>query len=124
MTGKWFNNESIQVGNNTSDVGELKTDNAQLLSFDQIDTQAQNYLEYFANDIDEFEHYKTTQIDTIELSMARTTDDNGNYYMVPAWYYFLKSGQLQVDKRSAVCINAIDGSIIDIEHGGNTITIN
>ncbi len=110
--------------NSPSDVGELKTDNAQLLSFDQIDTQAQNYLEYFANDIDEFEHYKTPQIDTIELSMARTTDDNGNYYMVPAWYYFLKSGQLQVDKRSAVCINAIDGSIIDVEHGGNSIVIN
>lgn len=110
--------------NSPSDVGEIKTDQAQLLTFDQIDTQAQKYLEYYTNNVDEFEHYKTPLINEITLSMARTTDDNGHYYMVPAWYYFLKSDQLQVDKRSAVCINAIDGSIIDIEHGGNTITIN
>ena len=109
--------------NSPSNVGDIKTDKAELLSFDKIDKRAQEYLQYYTNNIDDETHYSIPKIDLVQMGMCRVTDDDKHYYMVPAWYYYLSSDLLQVEKKSAVCINAIDGSIIDVESGGNTIEI-
>lgn len=110
--------------NSPSDVGAIKTDRAELLSFDKIDKRAQEYLQYYADNIDKMTYFSVPEIDLVQMGMCRVTDDDNHYYMVPAWYYYLSSDLLQVEKYSVVCINAIDGSIIDVESGGNTIDIN
>ena len=107
--------------NSPSDVGEIKTEKTEMLAFDKIDSCAQQYLKYKAG-TDDYEYYFIPSIDRIELGMCRVTKDNTHYYMVPAWYYYIHSDQIAVEQITAAIVNAIDGSIIDIKRGGNTIT--
>ena len=104
-----------------ADVGEVKTDSAELLSFDEVDLRAREYLQYYTDFVNEITRYKASEIDSVKMGMARVTADDGHYYMVPAWYYYLKSDLVQVEKNIIVCINAIDGTVINVENGGNTI---
>ena len=103
---------------NLTNTKKLNTMKPEMLSFDEIDTRAQNYLAYKAdnNDTDG----STEVIDKIELGMARITSE-GHTYMVPAWYYMLKSESDTMLPRPAVCVNAMDGSIIDVARGGITV---
>lgn len=108
------------IWNSPSDVGNVRTDKTELLDFDKIDSCAQQYLK-FVSGTDDYVYYWLPVIDRVELSMCRVTNDNTQYYMVPAWYYFIHSDSIEVTKESAVVVNAIDGSIIDVKRGGSSI---
>ncbi len=111
------------IWNSPSDMGDTKTPKAQLLSFDKIDDRARQFLQYYADKPEDLMYFTTPKIDLVQLGMCRVTEDDVHYYMVPAWYYYVSSDVLQLEKNNIVCINAIDGSIIDVRAGGNTIEI-
>ncbi len=107
--------------NSPSQVGEIETENAKLLDFQEIDNRARDYLHYYNETIDTTPYMSARKVDRVELGMARVTNNDTTYYMVPAWYYFLASDMVQVDIKDLVCVNAIDGSIINVETGGNVV---
>lgn len=98
---------------------EIKTEKAKQLPFSDIDLCAQKYLAYSA--VHDTEGNEKT-IDRIELGMCRTIGENGSMFMVPAWYYLLKSTEVNPLQEPVMAVNAIDGSIIDVKAGGTTVT--
>lgn len=109
------------IWNSPSDVGEIITGRCELISFKQADESMRNYLQYYGDTDKEVALYFSRKIDRIQLGMCRVTNDNYTYYMVPAWYYFCYSDNVMVEENVVACVNAIDGSIINVSTGGNTI---
>lgn len=93
--------------------------NTPMISFEEADERARAYLRYaidnnlHINDSDS----SVTEIKTIELAMCRLVS-NDDYYIIPAWYYLAKSNNADVLDRPIVVVNAIDGTIIDVQKGG------
>lgn len=108
----------IYVTNIIRDV-VIKTEKAQLLPFVDADACAQKYLAYLA--AHESPGYEVT-INRIELGMCRALGETGAWYMVPAWYYLEKTSEDNPLQKPIMAVNAIDGSIIDVQAGGTTKT--
>ncbi len=103
---------------NLTNTKNVNATNPDLLPFEEIDTRAQNYLLHKADNSDTKEDNET--INKVELGMARVISE-GHTYMVPAWYYMQEINETsQQLPKPAVCINAMDGSIIDVARGGIT----
>lgn len=100
-----------------TEVKELKTDKSVMLEFDKVLDCAETAIGLM--DDDELKEYKNIwdKIDTIELMMARVRK-GGKYTMVPAWYFVGNGAYSSCRRATLVCINAIDGSIIDVKNGG------
>lgn len=97
---------------------KVKTDKAKLLSFEDVDGCAQNYMSYLAaNEKPDSE----VTIDRIELGMCRTIGENDSMFMVPAWYYLIKADDGNPLQMPLMAVNAIDGSIIDVGAGGTAV---
>ena len=113
-------NSPVEVlATNILDDIQIKTEKAKLLPFEDADACAQKYLAYaVAHDEEGYER----TIDRIELGMCRAIGDTGNMFMVPAWYYFLKTTGDSPLPEPVMAVNAIDGSIIDVQAGGVTKT--
>lgn len=95
------------------EVVERKTDNAVLLEFDKILKRADDAFGM----IDKRSYDYNDKVYSIELKMARISETAGKYTMVPAWYFITKGYNSSVREDAKVCINAIDGSIIDLSTG-------
>lgn len=127
--GSTFENISVTVDENGVDevlicnlmgLMSVKSSRATLLPFEDINEIAQKELsllaDQYTNGINSFD------IDRIELGMIKVESD-GHKYLVPAWYFFRKAGEQQSLPEPMLCLNAIDGSAIDIANGGLTTTL-
>lgn len=103
---------------NPVEVDSVESGDKTLMSFEEIDSIAKGRFEakdYKLFDGDEEE----ICIDTVRLGWAQISE-NGEMYLVPAWDYLYSPLDASSDlayvpggtKRSAICINAVDGSII------------
>lgn len=100
---------------------EYKQDTSKI-TFEEADEIAQKYMSYLSdhNDGTYTSAYNYKEISKIELGMCRIVSE-GDYYIVPAWYYLKKSDTMNLLPDPVVVVNAIDGSIIDLEKGGITV---
>ncbi len=93
---------------------EKKADKAVLLEFDKIldcaEIQAASLPKRTYNYVD--------KITKIELRMVRIKEADGNYTVAPAWFFVTKGWNDQVREDTKLCINAVDGSRIDLKNGG------
>lgn len=114
------NDKIIEVyATNILDDVQVKTKQAKLLPFEDADACAQKYLTYIAaHDLEGYEK----KVNRIELGMCRTIGEKGNLFMVPAWYYLLSTSADNPLQEPLMAVNAIDGSIIDVQAGGTTVT--
>jgi len=101
---------------NPTGYGETKTLKAQLMDFKDVDGKAQKYFEKYM----EQSAAKDIEIDRIELGICRTVEED-HFTAVPAWYYFSADSGESPLPMPVAAVNAMDGTIIDIAHGGQTI---
>lgn len=127
--GSCFENISVTVDEDgvdeviiTSLMGlmTVKTSQAPLLSFDEITEIAQKELSILADQ--NTAGNNAVDIDRIELGTIKVESD-GHIYLVPAWYFLKRNDVQQSLPEPVLCLNAIDGSTIDIAHGGITSTL-
>jgi hypothetical protein len=97
-----------------SEVEEISTDSAVLLSFDDMNKMAKTYFEneYLVdNNLEDAE--APMEINVIELGLAQVTGEDGSSYLVPAWYYAYDDSNGIYAKSAVAVFNAIDGSVIN-----------
>ncbi len=115
---------------NPYEVGEIQTENAKLMSFDEIVKIYEQMMEVSNADLPEIEKKRTYHIRRITLGLTRIYDpnaDNDTGLLVPAWDFFggfaVDADEYQFDNdgekstQSFMTINAIDGTVIDRELG-------
>ena len=99
------------------DLGEKLSDGVELLEFEQIDKIAQEQLQNIIKSIDEADRdtaYNET-VGRIELNYVTVSYDGKMYSLVPAWLYYYDNDYEDIaDTWAAVCINALDGSVIGV----------
>lgn len=89
-----------------------------MISFEEVNDRAVKYLTYLSDHQNGTSTNKIKHvISRIELGMCRVVS-NDNYYMVPVWYYLQDAENNLVLPIPAVVVNAIDGTIIDVQEGG------
>lgn len=124
--GSCYENISVTVGEDGVDevyicnlmgLMSVKTSAASLLAFEEINERAQKELAILA-DMDPVNN-RAFEIDRIELGMTKVESD-GHQYLVPAWFFLEKPESQNVLPVPALCLNAIDGSTIDLSNGGLT----
>ncbi len=103
-------------------VEEVLETNAQLLSFDQIDAIAKDYISKFDGTTLPFSADNTYKIKEIQYGLIRLFDEESDSYMyIPAWYYMIDGESLSspfCTFSPYVIISAIDGSIYH-DYNGN-----
>lgn len=99
----------------------VKSPEPTLLSFEEINKTAQEELSILAEQ--NTSGNDAVEIDRIELGTIKVESD-GHRYLVPAWYFLKKNDLQQSLPEPVLCLSAIDGSVIDIAHGGTTSTMN
>lgn len=107
---------------NPMKVEEVLETNAQLLSFDQIDAIAKDYISKFDGTTLPFSADNTYKIKEIQYGLIRLFDEESDSYMyIPAWYYMIDGESLSspfCTFSPYVIISAIDGSIYH-DYNGN-----
>ncbi len=107
---------------NTMGIMKVKTSHAELLPFEKINETAQRELSLLADQNRDLIKNRSYDIDRIQLGMTKVESD-GHSYLIPAWYFFKSDASQQTLPEPLLCLNAIDGSTIDIAHGGITSTL-
>jgi hypothetical protein len=102
---------------NPMSVKEINTENAALLSFSNMDEMAQEYMKNIADKV--IDSKTTEKISEVEFGLGRVSDETGeSFSLIPMWYYFSKNySDLYVNRDALFAVNAIDGSIIDVNTG-------
>ena len=107
---------------NPMKVEEVLETNAQLLSFDQIDAIAKDYISKFDGTTLPFSADNTYKIKEIQYGLIRLFNEESDSYMyIPAWYYMIDGESLSspfCTFSPYVIISAIDGSIYH-DYNGN-----
>lgn len=96
------------------EIKQTITKKADLMEFRKIQDCFMQYVMANADSIREYSSYGSKTIDRIELSMCMICNEDGMYQIIPAWYFFKKNTSLSSERSAAVCINAIDGSAIEM----------
>lgn len=106
---------------NLMDNSEQLSENVQstpMISFEEVNDRAIKYLTYLADHPNRTSSNKIKHtISRIELGMCRAVS-NDSYYLVPAWYYMQDAENNSVLPIPVAVVNAIDGTIIDVQSGG------
>ena len=109
--------------------GEVVTENARLLSWQEIREIVETILFTIYEPKTEFEDASRrigVTIDDIQLSLLRVRENNAqgrSGFYVPAWVFYGKEymddfpSVVGVDKHIVLAINAVDGSVIDLAKG-------
>ena len=111
---------SVLIGNQY-DMGECMTKQANMLTFEQIDMIAQEYMQECVNVSFNTEYMVENielSIDRVQLSYATIQYEEG-YSIVPVWMYYLEYDKERMFREAFLGINALDGSIVKIMHSGN-----
>jgi hypothetical protein len=96
-----------------SEIEEISTEAAVLLSFDDMNSMAKAYFEnQYLTDNDLSGAEEPMEINVIELGLAQITGDDGSSYLVPAWYYAYDASDGAYAENAIGIFNAIDGSVI------------
>ena len=107
---------SVFVGNQY-EMGECMTQEANMLTFEQVDMIAQEYMQQLVNTPPD-EQTHSEKIDRVQLSYATVQYENG-YSFVPVWMYYLEYDIKYMFHEAFFGINALDGSILPIVDGGS-----
>ena len=106
---------NVLIGNQY-DMGECMTKQANMLTFEQIDMIAQEYMQEYVNSIgfsadydEDIEYF----IDRVQLSYATVQYEEG-YSIVPVWMYYMEYNKEYMFHEAFFGINALDGSIVFI----------
>lgn len=105
---------------NLVEIGDMLSEGEQnsLLSFDKIDSIAREFMEnnvllvsYMNVDFPD-----SHNIDSVSLKYLLLPFEEGKYALMPVWIYYLEQPDKFIDyKIDIICINAVDGSIIESE---------
>lgn len=110
----------VLIGNQY-EMGECMTKQANMLTFEQIDMIAQEYMQEYVNMTFNTEYLVENieiSIDRVELSYATIQYEEG-YSIVPVWMYYLEYDKKRMFHEAFFGINALDGSIVTIMYIGN-----
>lgn len=117
---------------NLYDIGDVQTENPELLPFSEIIGIYEKMMLIQNADIINYENYRTYRIDRIELGYGRIYEPAADTYsgiLVPVWNFFgtfesaqEAEGQVYeytsaLANQSHLTINAVDGSVINLELG-------
>lgn len=104
--------DKVIIGSGLYELGAKMSDNSNMLSFEQVDAIAQDYMK---NDLTVSEYKKVFDIDKISLCYLTLSYDGSKYCMMPVWIYYNYFGDSfgYGDFSSAAFgVNAVDGSIL------------
>lgn len=93
-------------------ITEEKTDNVELLSFEQVDSIAR---EYFADYV--MESSEEVKITDVVLGHVTLKYEEGQYVLMPVWFFICDKSDEYMnetygDRHAIIGINAIDGSLV------------
>lgn len=93
---------------NPMEISEITTEEAELMDFNRVYENAKEYIQ---------NEYFIAKIDTIRLCIGRVRYDD-SYALIPVWCFEGGSDISDIYRyRTAVLVNAMDGSVIDIGSG-------
>ena len=111
---------SVVVGNQY-EMGECMTKQANMLTFEQIDMIAQEYMQECVNKSFSTEYMVENielSIDRVQLSYATIQYEEG-YSIVPVWVYYFEYDKKYMFHEAFFGVNALDGSVFDMGYNNS-----